>query len=56
VPGQYRLAKTVAFPECRTITTLACVNQFYSFLAFLACSDRFTLRSPPLPGRSGCLT
>ena len=29
----------------RTITTLACVNQFYSFLAFLACSDR--CRLPP---------
>ena len=27
-------------PECRTISSLACVNQFYSFLAFLACSDR----------------
>ena len=39
-PGQYRLVKTAAFPECRTISTLACVNQFYSFLTFLACSDR----------------
>ena len=39
-PAQYRLVKTAAFPECRTISTLACVNQFYSFLTFLACSDR----------------
>ena len=39
-PGQYRLMKTASFPECRTISTLACVNQFYSFLTFLACSDR----------------
>ena len=39
-PGHFRLSKTVSFPECRTVSTLACVNQFYSFLAFVACSDR----------------
>ena len=39
-PGQFRLSKAVAFPECRAIATLACANQFYSFVALLACSDR----------------
>ena len=39
-PGQFRLAKTFNIPECKTINTLSCVNQFYSFITFLACSDK----------------
>ena len=39
-PGQFRLAKTFNIPDCKTITTLSCVNQFYSFITFLACSDK----------------
>ena len=39
-PCQYKLAKTVTMSECKTITTMSAVNQFYSFLALLACSDR----------------
>ena len=38
--GQYKLAKTVTMSECKTITTMSAVNQFYSFLALVACSDR----------------
>ena len=39
-PCQYKLAKTVTMSECKTITTMSAVNQFYSFLALMACSDR----------------
>ena len=39
-PCQYKLAKTVTMSECKTITTMSAVNQFYSFLALVACSDR----------------
>ena len=39
-PGQFRLSKSFTIPECKTITTLSCVNQFYSFITFLACSDK----------------
>jgi hypothetical protein len=28
------------FAECKTISSLSCVNQFYSFLAILGCSDK----------------
>ena len=26
--------------NCKTVTTMSCVNQFFSFLALLGCSDR----------------
>ena len=39
-PSQYRLAKMVTMSECKTITTMSAINQFYSFLALVACSDR----------------
>ena len=39
-PGQFRLAKNFTIPECKTINTLSCVNQFFSFITFLACSDK----------------
>ena len=38
--GQYRLVRTVAVADCKTLTTLAAINQFYSYLALLGCSDR----------------
>ena len=37
---QYKLSKMVTMKNCKTVTSLSCVNQFYSFLALLSCSDR----------------
>ena len=39
-PGHFRLAKTFPLADCKTVTTLSCANQFFSFLTLLACSDR----------------
>ena len=32
--------KTVTMKNCKTVTTMSCVNQFFSFLALVGCSDR----------------
>ena len=38
--GEYKLVKTITLPDCKTVTTMSCINQFYSFISLLACSDR----------------
>ena len=38
--GQFRLVKTVNMSDCKTITSMSCINQFYSFLCIVGCSDR----------------
>ena len=38
--SHYRLSKMVSMKNCKTVTSLSCVNQFYSFLTLLSCSDR----------------
>ena len=38
--GQYKLAKCVTMSECKSITSMSCINQFYSFVTLIACSDR----------------
>ena len=37
---QYKLRKLFSMKNCKTVTSLSCVNQFFSFLTLLSCSDR----------------
>ena len=38
--SQYKLRKLFSMKNCKTVTSLSCVNQFFSFLTLLSCSDR----------------